>query len=126
MSIAAGGEVFPELFAQAFPAKLAELWGEWYVNPKSRYLLVKRLDKILPKFLPLAEDAPDVASANYHKPLVVPQKKGLVRYLNPIDVTADRVLNVVDTFKNRTRQPANPFDIENERKSFVAQINSAN
>lgn len=55
LSIALRGEVYPELSGAMFAEKFCELWGEMYVNPKTRYFYIKRYEKMLLQMLPECE-----------------------------------------------------------------------
>lgn len=118
LSIAARGEVYPELAGMNFPGKLIELWGEWYLNPKMRYKYIRRFDKLqlLPQFLPEASGADTKQVVQNNMPFEY--------FRNPREVVADKLWETVQEFDSRSRNPADHHQVVKERKGFIAKINN--
>ena len=116
ISIAAKGEIFPELAGMNFSEKLVELWSDWYINPKAKYQLVKRFNKILPKFLPQT-----IETSDQH---MVDGKIEFSRFGNPQEVAADKLWEIITTFKSRSATPADHHFVEKERKDLIGKLNT--
>jgi len=101
LSIALGGEVYPELVGMNFPEKLVELWGEWYLDPKIKYRYMKRFDKLLLRMLPpCADDAGDTE--------LVQDDLKFRRYEEPLVNVAKNVLQLAAAYKEQGNALRNP------------------
>jgi hypothetical protein len=116
LNIAVSGEIYPELAGMNFSEKLVELWGEWYLNPKSRYSYIKRFNKLLPKCLPEEKvtDSKAVAEGNME----------MRRFSNPREVMADRLWEIVSSFANTNKKAESHHIVAKERKDILARINA--
>lgn len=64
------GEIYPEIISMNFPGKLCEIWGDMYSNPKSRYVYMKRYEKVLQDLLPAVKVDEDTTALTKGKRLV--------------------------------------------------------
>lgn len=115
LNITAMGEIYPELTGQNFPEKVAELWEEWYRDPKKRYDYIKRLSKVIPRMLPDAEDTTQEIS-----------QEGLSfkRFANPHNLLINRLGHFLDVSKSSRSAEVVGRLPEEYRGQFVAEINS--
>ena len=115
LSLAAKGEVYPELTGMAFPEKIVELWSDWYLNPKVRYQYVKRLHSVLPKFLPRGPQDSLAVGAD---------RLEYTRFDSPNEVVADKLWSIIQTFKARTSTPVDDHSkVRQVRSAVIADIN---
>jgi hypothetical protein len=113
LSIAARGEIYPELANMNFGGKIAELWAEWYLNSKMRYSYIKRHSKVLPKMLPAALAGETKAVS----------ERGLEfkRFGNPREVVASKLTSIMGAFQARPATVEH-WDIPKERKQLIDRL----
>jgi hypothetical protein len=115
LSLAAKGEVYPELAGMAFPEKIVELWSEWYLNPKVRYQYIKRLHSVLPRFLPRGPQDSLAVGAN---------RLEYTRFENPQEVVADKLWTILQTFKAKAGPALQDHSqARKARTAVIADIN---
>jgi len=113
LSIAAKGEIFPELSGQNFPDKVAEWWEEWQLNPSYKYDYIKRFSKLLPKMLPLATES----TSN-----IAQEGMTFERFGNPSATAAASIGKLISAY--RTMGPADTARLSEQREEMLNLVHN--
>jgi hypothetical protein len=106
------GEIIPELVAMNFPSKVAELWGEWMINPKLKFKLMDTAYEEILKFLPYT-GASDMFEENR------------INYLatrKPDDILVENVMSLLENYQGIAesyREGLSYANSKNLRLSFL-------
>ncbi len=107
------GEIYPETVGMNFPAKLAEIWGKWFVNPKDRYRLAIETNKRLLKFLP------EISSKNKYSELEIDSNL-FQGYSEPDYELKNFLKESLDKVNElKKKKLTHPKQIKNERDSVL-------
>ena len=117
LNIAIDGEIYPELTGRAFPSKIVELWGEFYLSPKIKDHFIKRFNRLLPQCLP-------PSNKEHAKKALVENNLELVRFDNPREVVADKLWEMISIFKARSTESSTHHVVEKDRKKIIRRINN--
>ena len=111
LSWAAKGEIYPELAGQNFPEKVAEIWGQWYLEPKIKYQFMKRFERVLPQFLPI----PEV----HHTQVLTQEGMEFERFANPEIVLGEKLDQIISTYQETKERDIPYYKIEDTRSEML-------
>jgi len=113
LNITVEGEIFPELTGQNFPEKVAELWEDWYRNPKLRYDYIKKLTSVIPRMLPESDTTTQE---------IIEEGLEFKRFGNPQQVINSQLQYFIDTYESCEKE-STEHSLQDQRKLVIGQMN---
>mmetsp|Transcript_15083 Transcript_15083/g.17403 ORF Transcript_15083/g.17403 Transcript_15083/m.17403 type:complete len:523 (+) Transcript_15083:56-1624(+) len=121
VNIARNGEIYPELHhGQANPAKVSDVWKDWYLKPKLRFRYVNLYEKYIPKFFP---EVADQVSGDYKPKSIVKNNVEFKEHYFGDYLVAKKMLDAVEVFKTAGDKDVKKYDLPMVRKNLLEKLN---
>jgi len=121
VNIARNGEIYPELHhGQANPAKVADVWKDWFLKPKLRFRYVNLYEKYIPKLFPEVDNQ---VSGGYKPKTIVKNNVEFNEYYFGEYLIAKKMLDAVEVFKTSKSSAIKKYDIPETRKNLLEKLN---